>query len=384
MSTFKQYSIFNDTPTHKVNTDTLTNEIRTSNVSVSLDYITTYQDDLVIHFKSELSNPDIILLDFIVNNHTGVQTTTSGPVYDNYGNLLISNTGNSGWKETFISPNWCDKTTWYENSVKVVNETLTTLDNINYSISTPQPIIDAKHWKIPDEGIKPVIFNCHPQVSINDVVVNESYYVGNSIVSQDYTINYDLGLVTFNTTLQPTDIVKMTYNKLNTTEFVNPYGYRQSAWTIKAPEGYRVLLNSAEVQFSVDLIMRDTIRFIPYSTVGKDPLINFLMYAPYNYPEGTEIPLSMLDPTMEKRFNNMMDFIDDSNDCYFIKACDPLIRELRDLPCDMTVYKWQYQGTENMELNSKLGRFMKIFLKDDQVFYGTRATATLYGTKYLV
>lgn len=384
MSNFKQYSIFNDTPTHKVNTDTLTKEIRDSSIVSNLDFITTYSDLLTIQFKSELSESDITLLDLIVNNHSGLQTLTIGPVYDNYGNLLISNTGNSGWKETFISPNWCDKTTWYGNSTRISGEVLTSIDYINYSISTPQVLIDAKHWKIPDESIKPSIFQCHPEVYVNDTLVLESYYVGNSLIPQDYTIDYSIGLVTFNNTLQPTDVVKMNYNKLNNTESLNPYGYRQSTWTIKAPEGYRVLLNRAEVQFSDDLVMRDSIRFVPYTTVGKDPMVNFLMYAPYNYPENTEIPLPMLDPTMEKRFNNMMDFIDDSDGCYYIKACNPLIRELRDLPCDMTVYKWQYQGTENMELNSKLGRFMKIFLKDDQVFYGTRATATLYGTKYLV
>lgn len=381
---YKQYDIINDILLHSVNVDTLTQEINNSLIITKLDYITTYNNYLTIQFKSELPNSDILILDNLVLNHTPKPLQITGPVYDNYGNLLISNTGNSGWKETFISPNWCDKTTWYENSIKVTNEILTTIDNINFNISNPQPIIDAKHWKIPDEAIKSNIFSCHPQVSVNDVVVNESYYVGNSLVGQDYTINYSLGIVTFNITLQPTDVVKMTYNKLNDTDLGNPYGYRQSTWSVKAPEGYRVLLNRAEVQFSSDLVMKDAIRFVPYSTVGKDPMINFLMYAPFNYPEGTEIPLSMLDPSMEKRFNTMLDFVDDSDGCYYIKATPPEIRELRDLNFDMVVYKWQYQGTENMELNSKLGRFMRIFLKDDKVYLGSRATATLYGTKYLV
>ena len=92
----------------------------------------------------------------------------------------------------------------------------------------------------------------------------------------------------------------------------------------------------------------------------------------------------MLNPEIEKRFNTLGDFIDDADGCYIIPATPNTNRSFRDLSVDMTVYKWRYEGNENMTIDSSLGRFIRVFLKDDVVFEGTRCTSTLYGTKFKI
>lgn len=70
-STKYTYSIQNDTPNHKVDTDRLIQEITTSTITIALDYINTNGDELDIWFKAELSTEEQTELTTIVNNHSG-------------------------------------------------------------------------------------------------------------------------------------------------------------------------------------------------------------------------------------------------------------------------------------------------------------------------
>ena len=67
------YSIINDFPNQKVNSNKLTEEIEGSDISTSLEYITTDEDTTScdIWFESELSSPDSTSLDSIIANHLG-------------------------------------------------------------------------------------------------------------------------------------------------------------------------------------------------------------------------------------------------------------------------------------------------------------------------
>lgn len=65
------YSIQNDFPKHKVATDRLLQEIKSSAIVTAVDYINTSGDDCDIWFKDVLSSEDQILLAALVAAHSG-------------------------------------------------------------------------------------------------------------------------------------------------------------------------------------------------------------------------------------------------------------------------------------------------------------------------
>jgi len=74
-STKYTYSIQNDFPNHKIDSDRLTQEIRASAIITALDYIHTVTDDCNIWFKDALSGGDETILDGLVAAHTGEPLT---------------------------------------------------------------------------------------------------------------------------------------------------------------------------------------------------------------------------------------------------------------------------------------------------------------------
>lgn len=75
------FSILNDFPNAKVNTDTLSYEIRSSLITKALDFVSTNGDICEIWFKEELSiNDATAILSVIIANHQGnVILTTPAP-----------------------------------------------------------------------------------------------------------------------------------------------------------------------------------------------------------------------------------------------------------------------------------------------------------------
>jgi len=71
MQTKYVYSICHDTLNKKVDIDSLSQEVRDSDISKSLDYMSTYDDTLEIWFKDILSENNQFLLTTIVNSHSG-------------------------------------------------------------------------------------------------------------------------------------------------------------------------------------------------------------------------------------------------------------------------------------------------------------------------
>lgn len=54
--------------------DSLTSEIRLSGISIVLDYITAFGDNVDIYFKTDLPDADKLILDSIVSSHLGIPT----------------------------------------------------------------------------------------------------------------------------------------------------------------------------------------------------------------------------------------------------------------------------------------------------------------------
>lgn len=71
MSVKYTYSISNDFPNSIVNSDRLSSEIRSSDITIALDYINTYMNDCDIWFKADLTSPDQTVLSGVISAHGG-------------------------------------------------------------------------------------------------------------------------------------------------------------------------------------------------------------------------------------------------------------------------------------------------------------------------
>jgi hypothetical protein len=263
-------------------------------------------------------------------------------------------------KLTFITPNWCDKTTWYCDAVKVENEVATDSgDHTTYSVAH-ENVIDVYHGKITfEEQLKDGNGNNYlVVVKVNDVVKAEQdphYGTGG-----DYTINYAAGEITFLSALQAGDVVKVTYHYA-----------RKATFIVKPETGKRLYINSVEVQFSEDIVINDSFIFQAYGLV--DVFAPQLMLPPYNIPSGTKIPLG--DPLVYK---TMLDFLNDSNSSH---PSYPAVggSGWRALKKTAYIFTWEYAvGTTC--LVSSYGMEIHIDLQHDSLCGGSFGVATLYCT----
>lgn len=148
-----------------------------------------------------------------------------------------------------FTPNWCDKTTWYQEATRVVDEVATCDDPgtyTEYSVAHGD-IIDVYHGKLSgeDDLLDGGSNSYRVTVKVNDVEKTE---VDPHTEAGDYTVNYVTGVITFGTPLIDTDVVKVTYHYATVSDF-----------TVVPSSGKILKLVKAEVQLSADFVMNDTI-----------------------------------------------------------------------------------------------------------------------------
>ena len=259
-------------------------------------------------------------------------------------------------KLTFITPNWCDKTTWYCGSEEIEDEVLTDSGDHTTYAAAHQNLIDAYHGKITfevqlrdDDGS-----NYRVTVEVNGTKKTE---VDPHTDAGDFVVNYAAGTVTFRTPLQPGDAVTMTSHFAQKATFI-----------VKPSAGKRLYIGSVEVQFSEDIVMNDTFVFQAYGLVD--------VFAPQlmpGIPSGTNIPLG--DPLVYK---TMVDLLNDSNDGH---PCYPPLggNNWRALKKTAYIFTWEYAvGLTCLE--AKYGMEIHIDLEHDVPCSGAFGTATLYCT----
>ena len=367
MTTYR-YSVSQSIPHGKVATDRLSREINaTAAITVKLDHIATDSDDCFIVFCADLGRTDKQALDGIVLSHSGEplpedirMMAVAGISPTAQGRFPTASARPVAPKLTFITPNWCDKTTWYTGSAEVTGETATDTGNhATYSL-THQYVIDAYHGKITFEDILKDN-NGHSYrvfVRVNGVLKTEQdpHYTSGG----DFTVNYAAGTITFLADLQPTDVVTVTYHYAVSATFV-----------IKPDPGKRLYIGTVEVQFSDDVVLNDTFVFQAYGLV--DYFAPFLMAPPYNLPSGYKIPLG--DPLIYKTFN---DFLNDSNGAY---PGYPSFggNNWRSLKKAAYIFVWDYTVGSTC-LEAAAGMEIRIDLQHNEPCGGAYGVATLYCT----
>jgi len=257
-------------------------------------------------------------------------------------------------KKTIISHDWSDPTTWTESAVRVVGETATDEGaHTSYALAHTN-IIDTYHGKVNQEDflLDSGAHSYRVTVEVNDVAKAEQdpHYAAGG----DYVINYPAGKVVFLAPLAPSDVVKVTYHYATSSTF-----------TVKPDAGKALKLEFAEVQFSDDIEITDSVVFQPYGFVD--------VFAPQLMPvvpSGTKIPLGA--PVIYK---TITDFQNDAVRAYPVYPAfggsgwrgshRPLI-----------IMDWDY--VSSTLLRSDYGMEIRLALQHNTPFIGWYATATFY------
>jgi hypothetical protein len=343
------YSIQNNFPNHVVAPDRLTLEISQVITDVVLINISTAGDVCTINFSGDLTAGDQASLDRVVAAHSGIplpvpvtQVSLAGvSVLD--GKLSTVSWPTKGTRQTQYTFNWCDKTTWYRDAARVDGEVATDSgDHLTYSLAH-QFVIDAYHGKLSSEDFLVDANGHNYRVTVRSDGVVKTEQDPHTGTGGDYTINYAAGTITFLVS-QGSAAITATYHYAQTSKFI-----------LAPSAGKDLELVRVEVQFTKDIEVTDSVRFMATALVG---------------PGGSRIPV--VQPTVYK---TMFDWLNDCDGNY------PVMPAFgggtwRGLPQDMLTIPWNYAAV--IELISAYGAQIEISLDHDVPFGGTSATATFY------
>jgi hypothetical protein len=302
--------------------------------------------------SKDLNVPDA--LKHILNRPPETASTSDGV-------LRVSTEKAEGSRATFISPDWGDKRTWYQQSTPHINIALYDMgDGYTFAIDPDgyHPMVDNFHGRYSDEDFLRTKDGFVPraQVYVDGYSMEEQdphYGVGG-----DYVIDYSKGWVTF-------------FHQPEGSPTIDYFSPDTSMWIVRPNPGKKLKLVRAEVQFSRNSRLNDSVVF---QVVG-----NVEAFAPHlvnnPFPPGTKIPLA--NPTIYK---TMMDYINESNGALpNIPKTEHPSPCWRDLLDDIVTFPWDYQTLTL--LSSAGGMEIHISLQHEEEFDG-HATATLYCISY--
>lgn len=408
MSYSYDYTISSDFPQGKVNSVTLISEINKSAIVTALASVDTDGDTISIVFKAQLSQGDKTLLDggdtqapehppiagSLIANHdptptisaTGVQFVDEhgAPVptqFDESGMPLSSPVKPSGLKFNAISPNWCDRTTWWEDAVKCEETLSEDPDGKTFTSPTGKVNwIDTCHGKLFNEdalvdslgpdvdeppqgssssssGVPEDFKKLRVRVFVDGV---RKYENSPGETDKDFTVNYASGQVVFNDTSYSGKQVDAVFWYEN-----------GSTWTIAPPAGSKIQLMRVELQFSKNVELRSTAIYSAYGYVKS--FAPYLMNPPYNYPAETLIPIDT-----PIKYKSVADYIGESNGTY------PIIPAFggtyqggwRAQTQDIITLPWDYVA--RTDLYSSKGMCLKLTMEGNVAHGGDLVTVTFY------
>jgi len=237
-----------------------------------------------------------------------------------------------------VTPDFTDRTTWFQESIKVTDEVLT-LDTGKTYNSANTFWINATHGKIYMEdaitvGGLPLHFGgtrIYPaQIKDNGTEIAED---------TDYSINYDTGMVTLDADYTAIGSITATY-----------YYATTSVYTIKPDDLKMIHIEHSELQFTGDLLMNAPVNF------------DIWVYNP------GDLPNKML--YKRTTYKNIKDIINAANlGTGVIAPVDILTNPISVFPFDYATLK---------TLRSSQGAELRVSVEGDIPFSGEWGTATFY------
>jgi hypothetical protein len=259
-------------------------------------------------------------------------------------------------RTNFYSHDFTDPTTWYQKSIRVVDEVpVDSGDHLTFSL-TKKNIIDLYHGLISlEDFLKDAEGNSYRvTVTVDGVTkVEQDPHFG---AGGDFAVNYLDGKVVF---LAPqTGVVKVTYHYAN-----------GSTFTVAPQPGKRLILDVAEVQFATDVVLNDTFVF---EVMGyADAFLTPAQMVAYGIPAGAGVKIS-LNKFIYKSFSDF------ENDAFKSYPAYPAIggTNWRAQLQPVTVFDWDY--VSGQQISSKAGMEIRVSLEHDVPCGGYMGTATFY------
>jgi len=293
-----------------------------------------------------IDTDSISIVDHVEGNHVDINNiaTTS----DDYLEVVVE--PREGDAINFYSPNFCDRTTWYQNATDVTEFELTDSGDLttwNTNGTHPGPWIDMSHGKLFKE---PDILAKFPG---REMVVEVSTDSGstwtpkteNSIdgADGDYEVDYDNGTVTFNSALNSGDQVRASFAKAAS----------NMLWTVQPSAGKRLKLIYAEIQLTKD------------ASFEADFVYGTWAYNPADLPNKIQIN--------EFRYRSVSDLLFESNGIYpVMPACGGT--GPRGMQQDVIIFPFKYNTARDM----RASQGVEVRVSTANVHGGTMATTTFY------
>lgn len=373
MATLFTYSEANDFPNGSVNTEKLHDEILASAITVALLAVRKTGDVVEIEFKADLSAGDKTILDGDTTNPAGgliaahdnspsigiEQVQLANIQQDSDMRLEVATGPPVGLTErVLVSPNLCDRTTWYFLSTRVTNEVATDSgDGLTFNLINSN-LIDLYHGKTYDEyhlrqdgGAEYKVV-----VLVNSVELTERSAFASS--GGDYTVDYAAGTITFFNS-QSGNTVEVSYN------------YESgSLWSIVPNAGKRLDIQYAEAQFSSDLDMESELIVSIHGYVEVfAPSLAVSNGGPI--PDGTVIEL---DRWPYETIDNIIE------EAVSAQPVIPIIgTNARGTTTSRQIFPFRYNAAR--DIRASYGMQLSVSLGNDTVWTGERASVTFYAVE---
>lgn len=340
--------------TKLINSDRLTDEIRSSAITVALDHIDTLGTAVDIYMKAELTATEEIILGDLINAHVNLSSESTNK-YTSTGALIVDSGIHVGASDvssfSIVTHDYSDRSTWYQKSVRVLGETLTPdVNNLEFSSVN-------SHWV--NIGSLRLTFQYRRIIKRDGTFGSSSDWavvvkINGSIVDTSlYNVDYTAGKITFNSAVDPLDVVTVDYSHTNNVAVC-------SEFILKPAANRKTFIAHTEVQFSKDLNFTKPIRFEIWAGGAIE-----------NYGDFGDAMFDAGYGQYRADYRSIRDFINVSNNGVgWIPACGGLAH-------DVLVFPFNY--TQAIMLSSNLGMLLRLVLIDDEpIISGDIATATFY------
>ena len=356
MSTEYTYSIQNDFPNHKVATDRLAQEIRDSAIVTALDYINTAGDDCNIFFKADLSPTDKTILDGIVATHSGIPLPNPTPKVQDDGSLVVAQAGLVGSEVIFATHDYCNRTTWFQDSVRVSNEALVDQGDGIHFHGANSFWIDMTHGYVLDEDnyCAQVPDGYAVVVTVDGVLKTQREPYENA--GGDYIVDYANGVVESVSGSWAGKAVIASYNYATTSTFY-----------VRPDAGKAIDINEAEIQYTDDVVLTDSVEMAVFGWVQ--------IFAPQLWDQnGGPLPLNSMVRLAGRIYKRVSQMVDEGRGAY--PVIPPNGGAQRGMQHATIGYPFQYEAITR--LWNKYGMEMRVRNLHDRPFTGEHATASFY------
>jgi hypothetical protein len=290
----------------------------------SEDENTESLEDFENNFKSEANKPLIPPKDPL-----GIPLTVSEP--------------RRGTELIIVSHNYCDPCTWYTESIRVNEEILTSEDGYTWNSVNPYWIDMVSGRMFKDYKTRELVDHKYDIVLTVDGY-SKLYRDYFSETGGDFSIFYEDGYI-------------KSFEDWSGKEIKCSYSYATgSAWSINPDFGTKIDIEQADVQFSSDVMMNDTVIF------------ETLVYNPEDFPNKI-----VYDTAYYKRVQNI---IDEAIGAF--PTISKLSPNARGTKYDTVEFPFKY-GTVKT-LDSSVGLELRIRLENNIKYGGSFCTASFYCT----